>query len=597
MRRATLTTVAGLAALMIVVALGCGLGLAPPASAAIPFTPGADIYPLFVPNDHTPVAIHFTATGLPDSTDPDNPSPTSYYVKVRFNTEAKPSPTGNRGWIWNADSQQWVQERDDWTKFPVVQRTGTTAAGWLIVKFGDESVSGQYYIIISLTPMPYANSQVLNGVGTADHPSIVTVLDMATNGGWVHDGIATGAAGGALAEADLAAAPTTVLSLGRVEPNLVDDDGDGIVDDEDYGPSGATGDVRLALPLNDETALSLGGSRWPSNEDITLTTADADVALGADDETPPTAVSGATATAGDTEVTLAWSAASDPDDAAGGLHYDIYRWTDPALIGGVTSYSAVPVRVATTGATTWTDAGRTNGVTYHYLVRAVDPATNVGPRSAVLDATPALPTGLTCTTGTPIVGYAGSATLLGAMTVGTDPLSGEQVVVERSADGLSGWTTVTTIAPEAAPAPGNTYRVTVVPPGHVATWFRLRYAARDVYGPTTSPAVSVTPRASVGTPVTPSTVKVRHSFLVYGTLKPHKKKGLKSVTISCFRQVAGAWRFKKTVKAVNVDSGSSTRYRASVSLPLRGHWRLRAAFAGDKLNAAAASGYRRLTVS
>ena len=54
-------------AAVVVACLAC-LASAPSARAAVPFNGGPDVYPLYVPNDHTPVAIHFTATGLPDTT-------------------------------------------------------------------------------------------------------------------------------------------------------------------------------------------------------------------------------------------------------------------------------------------------------------------------------------------------------------------------------------------------------------------------------------------------------------------------------------------------------------------------------------------------
>ncbi len=52
-------------------------------------------------------------------------------------------------------------------------------------------------------------------------------------GFWVHNGIATGASAGASAEAR-GASPATDLGRDATEPDLVDDDADGAVDDEDW---------------------------------------------------------------------------------------------------------------------------------------------------------------------------------------------------------------------------------------------------------------------------------------------------------------------------------------------------------------------------
>lgn len=87
------------------------------------------------------------------------------------------------------------------------------------------------------------------------------------------------------------------------------------------------------------------------------------------DTTPPSAPSGVQAVAGDTTVTISWSAVPDTDLAK----YRVYR--DGSLIAEVTG-------------TTYMDANLTNGVTYTYEVSAVDKAGNESPKSAAVTATP-----------------------------------------------------------------------------------------------------------------------------------------------------------------------------------------------------------------
>ena len=113
----------------------------------------------------------------------------------------------------------------------------------------------------------------------------VTLLDMtgataSYAGFWVHNGAATGAAGGVSAEAR-AVSPAVDLGRDATEPDLVDDDADGLVDGEDWGPPGPTGDYRLAVPLGRTFGILLGGAAWAPGQSVAGATADVDIALGA----------------------------------------------------------------------------------------------------------------------------------------------------------------------------------------------------------------------------------------------------------------------------------------------------------------------------
>jgi hypothetical protein len=93
----------------------------------------------------------------------------------------------------------------------------------------------------------------------------------------------------------------------------------------------------------------------------------------------PSAPTGLTATPGDGQVALEWSAPVD-DGGSPILEYRVYR------DGGET-----PVHTTPDGTTTsWTDSGVTNGQTYAYVVRAVN-ETGVGLLSGSVDATPTAP--------------------------------------------------------------------------------------------------------------------------------------------------------------------------------------------------------------
>ncbi len=92
----------------------------------------------------------------------------------------------------------------------------------------------------------------------------------------------------------------------------------------------------------------------------------------------PAAATGLTATGGNGQVALSWTA------AAGATRYQVLR--SPLSGGG---YSAI----ATVSSTSYTDTSVTNGQRYFYVVRSVDSLGNVGAQSAEAAATPAFTIG------------------------------------------------------------------------------------------------------------------------------------------------------------------------------------------------------------
>jgi len=155
-----------------------------PAMAAGNFIGGADRYPLYVVNDHTAYAVHFVASGLTPNT--------TYKVWARFCPEPYPGGGNQWGYTWNADTQQWIQEREDnelQGHFTSDASGVIPGGGWLYVKYGCEgNVSGDN-LVISMEPVG-VSSATLNSE-TSTTPS-VTVLDADTQGSWIHNGVATG---------------------------------------------------------------------------------------------------------------------------------------------------------------------------------------------------------------------------------------------------------------------------------------------------------------------------------------------------------------------------------------------------------------------
>ena len=372
-------------ALLLAVMLVFGGVVAPPAQAADPYGGGAFDYPMYVMNDHTPFGFRWsaqeTSTGLLPST--------QYYVKVRMTVNPSPSSATNRGFTWNPDTQRWVQEREAWTQFPTVttDADGKIASTWAYAKFGDESQSGQYYLLVSLSA---TGSGSTYNPGTPPH---LTVLDAKTNGSWVHNGIALpsdtvnkrAAVRGPDSNGDKSNDTSDLFSLWQTEANLVDDDSNGTVDDEDWGPAGASGDVRMAAPV--ETTATVSTNRVLRFDDFKTAPADCDMAVGATDTVAPSRVTGLDASASGYEVELTWDAATD-DGGAGLAGYQVYRWETPGL--ATPPYTPVPIMVGQVDApeTTFVDDTVTTGVEYGYHVRAVDADTNVGPRSDTVTVAP-----------------------------------------------------------------------------------------------------------------------------------------------------------------------------------------------------------------
>src|SRR5439155_23343143 len=106
-----------------------------------------------------------------------------------------------------------------------------------------------------------------------------------------------------------------------------------------------------------------------------------------DDSTAPAAPAGLTATAGTGSVSLQWAAGTEPDLAG----YDVYRSTTGG--GGYVRLESSPLATAA-----FTDTGVVNGVTYFYVVKAVDKSGN---ESGPSNEASAVPRGLS---GTPAAG-------------------------------------------------------------------------------------------------------------------------------------------------------------------------------------------------
>ncbi len=559
--------------------------------------PRVDEYPLYVPNDHSVSFLRFGATVVAET--PTLLPSTQYYYKIRLSPTPTPVDADNRGFTWNGGSDRWVQEREDWTHFPTIT-TGSNGAfspgdTWYAFKFGDTAKAGTYYLFVSLRQVGVPDAPVLNNAS----PPAVTVIDPAgtivgaTKAFWVHNGIATAQAGDKRVDA-VPAGGLSIWALSRTEPNGTDDDGNGTIDDEDHGVAGNAGDFSLAVPVGKLLNVRIGAAIWPLGAPgFSGAVPDVDIAYGAADQTAPSRVTGVAAVAGEGSVALTWDAAPDAD---GVTQYRVYRWSDPVPVGPspydvlVAQYTSQPVLVGTATEPSFTDTSVTNGEDYSYHVRAADEATNIGPRSKTVAASPGVPSTLTLEAAATVVPYKGTTTLTARLADESGaPLAGHLVDVQKSLDGIT-WTTFATVESDGGTA--------VTPALTRAMRFRAVWEGVGDYARVTSAVVTVKPKVYLGAPVAPDIIREDVAFVVYGTLKPRHTPGWNTaVKLYCYRKNAdGVWVLKKTAWCKTVDYSSYSRYRVKIALPSTGTWKLRAFAPQDALHAAtwSTSIYRRV---
>ena len=179
----------------------------------------------------------------------------------------------------------------------------------------------------------------------------------------------------------------------------------------------------------------------------------------------PAAPTGLTATAGDSQVTLTWSA---PSGTVTG--YTLYRATVPGAEG------MTPYRSGLSG-TGFTDTALTDGFTYYYTVAAANSA-GASPQSAEASAKPVAP--------------GGSVTVSGVVTGSSGPWWGEEDVIVSNTAAVTTLTLTITVQKTAGATYSGQYNTLggIITSGHTDT------GAATVYQFTLSPGQSLPPGAN-----------------------------------------------------------------------------------------------------
>ncbi len=208
---------------------------------------------------------------------------------------------------------------------------------------------------------------------------------------------------------------------------------DGVFDqDVDlYDPSSS---VKFQQSVYTKAGLSAGthtikivvsGTKNPASTGYCIGVDGFDVAV-VPDTTPPDAPAGLAATAGDGQVALSWSAATDNVGVTG---YNIYRSTTSGSGYSKLNGSALSVR-------TYTDSTALNGTTYYYVVKALDAAANESAASNQVQAAPVTDT-QTPTAPTNLTAVAASTQINLSWSAATDNVGVTGYNVERSTDGAT----------------------------------------------------------------------------------------------------------------------------------------------------------------
>jgi hypothetical protein len=204
------------------------------------------------------------------------------------------------------------------------------------------------------------------------------------------------------------------------------------------------------------------------------------------------------------------------------------------------------------------------------------------------------PTVLTVTPRSSSVNWGATAVLNGVLLTAVDPIQPvdrQQVRVEYSATSGDPWLLAGTVTNTAAPYTSGAYTYSWTAERNY--YWRLVYEGTTEWGPQTSVFVLVKVKAAVGKPACPKSVKAGKKFTVSGSLKPHFRKGAKTVTVKAQRYTNGKWKPYKSYKATNADSGKYSKYSVRIKITKKGKYRFYGTTAATSTLAAGKSAYSR----
>jgi len=275
-------------------------------------------------------------------------------------------------------------------------------------------------------------------------------------------------------------------------------------------------------------------------------------------------------------------------DSSGGLVWHTFIGGDGADFGSALAVNARG-NLLVAG---YTDRGETDVPTWGAPLRPYSDYADAFVARLTLVET--LPTTIEVTSSSVTLAKYGAAyTFTGVLTSEATPLEGRTVILQKASREDGAWSST---AVTATTAGDGSFALRHVP--RSKTFYRARFTTDGDYGTCTSdPLVSALPRAWVRTPIAPKVMYKGKAKAVYGYLKPRHTAGTFPVRIYKYRYVSGKWKSYGYVKAKAKNYSSYTKYTASVKLPYKGKWRLRALHPADAGHAKSwSSGYDYVTV-
>jgi VCBS repeat-containing protein len=298
----------------------------------------------------------------------------------------------------------------------------------------------------------------------------------------------------------------------------------------------------------------------------------------------PVAVADAYSTSEDTPLVIAAPGVLANDTDADGDALTAWKTSDPA-------HGALAL--ASDGSYTYTPAANWFG-TDSFTYRASDGVAHSSNAVVTITVTPVVDASSFAVTSVSktLATYGASYTFAGTLQSDAVPLADKPVVLQRASGPTGPWSD-TSVAVQTAQ--NGTFALTVKPVRK--TYYRARFAADADYTASVSGARYCIPRAWVGTPVAPKTMKRSKAYLVTGSLKPVHAKGSSPVRIYKYKKVGKKWKSYGYVKAKVSNYKGYSKYSVKMKLTSKGTWRLQAQAPADSGHAKAKpSGYDYVTV-
>jgi immune inhibitor A len=170
-------------------------------------------------------------------------------------------------------------------------------------------------------------------------------------------------------------------------------------------------------------------------------------------------------------------------------------------------------------------------------------------------------------------------------------IADRQVVYQYSYDNVT-WTNLATMTTDVSGIATYTFKA------DRNVWVRPVVAGADADASTkTGTALRVSVAPSLGRPTVPSRVTHRHTFTIYGYLKPRHASGHHDVVIKLYRRAkSGAYAYYKTVTCKNSNYNSTTtKFSVRTSVSSAGTYRAYAYYKGSANYVASTSTYRQFS--